>query len=454
MQIITFYSEGLSILSYMLVGENEAWVIDPERNVEKYLEEAKKRQVEITGILLTHAHADYVAGHVELREKTNAPIYVFKGMKAFFPHIGVEENDILEFENIRLKVLETPGHSPWCVSYVVSDLSRSEEPFGVFTGDTLFVGDVGRPDLFPEREKELMEKLYDSLFHKLLKLPDYVEIYPVHASGSLCGKSLSDKWHSTIGYEKKFNPSLQWKDKETFSKELLKDMPPIPAHFKRCGKINIQGPKLLKDIPRPIELDAELFKDKLEQHERPFIMDLRNRHAFATAHIPGAVNFDFDCLHLTNYAGWIVPENKPVFIVPSDSNLLQKAIDELRLTGLENPVYVLKNGIHEWVQKGFETEKLITISAVENMTQEKFRLIDIRLPEERNGDVEGFENFPVFSLLNNPESLKKDKPVFFACNRGARSSLAASYIKHLFDIPTGFVLGGMTAIENKITAGS
>ncbi len=448
MQIIPFHTEGLSIISYMLTGKEEAWIIDPERDIKPYVEEASKKGVKITGILLTHAHADFVAGHMELHKKTGAPIYVFGGMKARFPHQAVFEGDILEFENIRLRVMETPGHSPWCVSYVLSDLERSEAPMGVFTGDTLFVGDVGRPDLFPEQEEELAEKLYHSLFDKLLQLPDYVEIYPVHASGSLCGKSLSEKLHSTVGYEKRFNPALQWKNPEEFKTRLLENMPPIPAHFRRCGRKNIEGPVLNCDLPSPRFIPASDFRQKLG--EKPFIMDFRDRHAFATAHIPGSVNFDYDCLHLTNYAGWIVPENEPLFLVPSSSTDIYKAIGELRLTGLENPVYVLENGINEWIQSGFPVEKLITDILPFEDHQNAYRFIDIRLPEEKNFEIPGFHAVPVFELLDNPQTVNTQSPLIFACNRGARSSLAASYIKHLFGIETGFIPGGFAALENKM----
>ncbi|MFO7943887.1 MAG: MBL fold metallo-hydrolase [Anaerolineales bacterium] len=199
------YIEKIAHSSYILAGTTSCAVIDPSRDVDLYLEEAHKLGVEITHILETHLHADFVSGHLELAHRTGADIYMPQAGNCAFDHVPVSDGDILEVDAIRLEVLETHGHSPENACYVVRDTTRSEGPLGVFTGDTLFVGDVGRPDLFPNRAEELADKLYHSLHEKLLTLPDHCEVYPAHGAGSLCGRTLSAKRRSTIGYERRYN---------------------------------------------------------------------------------------------------------------------------------------------------------------------------------------------------------------------------------------------------------
>jgi len=229
-----FFVGKIAHSSYLLAGKNYCAVIDPQRDVDVYITEARKMGVEITHIIETHLHADFISGHIDLAKQTGARIYVAESAKCTFDHVAVSEGNSIELEDMLLQVLETPGHTPEHLSFVVIDKSRSDSPIGVFVGDTLFVGDVGRPDLFPDKEEELARKLYHSLHDKLLKLPDYVEVYPAHGAGSLCGRAVGAKWRTTIGYERNFNPVLQIRDKSVFVKSLTQDMPPAPDHFSRC----------------------------------------------------------------------------------------------------------------------------------------------------------------------------------------------------------------------------
>ena len=226
-----FFVGKIAHSSYLLAGKNYCAVIDPQRDVDVYITEARTMGVEITHILQTHLHADFISGHMDLAKKTGAKIYIAKSAQCTFDHVALSEGDSIELEDMVFQVLETPGHTPEHLSYVVIDKSRSDSPIGVFVGDTLFVGDVGRPDLFPAMAEELARKLYHSLHDKLLKLPDYVEVYPAHGAGSLCGRAMGAKWRTTIGYERNFNPALQIKDKSEFIKSLTQDMPPAPDHF-------------------------------------------------------------------------------------------------------------------------------------------------------------------------------------------------------------------------------
>ncbi|MBN1317372.1 MAG: MBL fold metallo-hydrolase, partial [Anaerolineales bacterium] len=232
MRLEHIFTGKIAHSSYLLAGKNACAVIDPQRDVDIYIAKARALGVDITHILQTHLHADFISGHMDLSKRTGAKIYIAESAHCTFDHVGLTEGDAVELEDMVLQVLETPGHTPEHLSYVVIDKSRSDSPIGVFVGDTLFVGDVGRPDLFPNRAKDLAGILYHSLHDKLLKLPDYVEVYPAHGAGSLCGRAMAAKWRSTIGYERNFNDSLQI-NKTAFIKLLIQDMPLTPDHFSR-----------------------------------------------------------------------------------------------------------------------------------------------------------------------------------------------------------------------------
>jgi hydroxyacylglutathione hydrolase len=291
MLIKHYFINKIAHSSYILAGSDVCAVIDPQRDIDIYIDEARALGVEITHILQTHMHADFVSGHMDLAEKTGAKIYVAKSAKCTFDHVALSEGDTIEIEDIVIKVLETPGHSPDHLCFVVVDTSRGEDPVCAFVGDTLFVGDVGRPDIFPDIAEELAGKLYHSLFDKILKLPDFCEVLPAHGAGSLCGKAMGAKWRSTIGYEKKYNAALQITDKDEFIKSLTEDMPPAPDHFSRCNDINRKGPVLVSQLPRMKELNAESFKEMIEK-ENVAVVDTRSYLAFGSQHIPGSWSLD------------------------------------------------------------------------------------------------------------------------------------------------------------------
>jgi hypothetical protein len=228
---------------------------------------------------------------MDLAAKTGAKIYAPKSAKCKFEHVPLAEGDSIDNEEMRLDVLETPGHTPEHIVYIVTDKSRGDSPVGVFVGDVLFVGDVGRPDLFPDMANELAGKLFHSLHDKILKLPDYCEVYPAHGAGSLCGRSMGAKWLTTIGYERHYNPALNIIDKAEFIRSLTFDMPPAPDHFSRCSDINRNGPVLVSDLPVIEELKPADFLKKL-QNPNYIVLDVRNFAAFAGLHIPGAWHLD------------------------------------------------------------------------------------------------------------------------------------------------------------------
>ena len=250
-----YFTPKIAHSSYILGASETCAVIDPRRDVQLYVDEARVLGLRITHIIETHLHADFVSGHLDLAQRTGAVIYCPADANCAFGHVGLVEGDRIDLEHLRLDVLKTPGHTPEHLSYVVTDTSRSESPVGVFCGDTMFVGDVGRPDLFPGVARELASELYDSLHGKLLTLPDHVEIYPAHGAGSLCGRSMAAKWTSTVGYERRHNPALQIADREAFIDSLTSDMPPAPDHFRRCSDVNRDGPNLWQQLPEPTLLE-------------------------------------------------------------------------------------------------------------------------------------------------------------------------------------------------------
>jgi len=220
-----FFVKGLAHSSYLLGGSATCAIVDPRRDIDIYLEAAKDMGMKITHILETHLHADFISGHLDLAEATGAVIYAPKSARCQFRHKAVAEGDAFKIENMHIQVVETPGHTPEHISYIVTDTSRGSEPAAAFCGDTLFVGDVGRPDLFPGKAKDLAHKLYNSLHDKLMKLPDFCDVYPAHGAGSLCGRAMGAKRTSTIGYERKYNSALQIADRDAFIESLTTHMP-------------------------------------------------------------------------------------------------------------------------------------------------------------------------------------------------------------------------------------
>ncbi|MGM0689331.1 MAG: MBL fold metallo-hydrolase, partial [Bacillota bacterium] len=255
MHFAQLYTPGIAQCSYVIGTGNKCVVVDPVRNIDAYLDKAKEFGMEIVGVLETHLHADFISGHMELADITGAKIYAPEIANCTFPHHALANGEEFEIDQLRFKLIETPGHTPDCTVYLVTDLERGEEPVLLFTGDTLMVGDVGRPDLFPNREEELAEKLFNSL-NRLKELPDHIEIYPAHGMGSLCGRALSAKLWSTIGVERRFNYALQHTELESFKKDLLTDMPAAPDHFARCSEINRKGPELIKNLVKTIPYEA------------------------------------------------------------------------------------------------------------------------------------------------------------------------------------------------------
>jgi hydroxyacylglutathione hydrolase len=442
-----FFIRKIAHSSYILASKNNCAVIDPQRDVDIYVTEARAMGVDITHILQTHLHADFTSGHIDLAKETGAPIYVSQSAHCAFDHVALSEGDIIELEDMALKVLETPGHTPEHLSYVVIDTSRSDSPVGVFVGDTLFVGDVGRPDLFPDVAEELAGKLYHSLHDKLLKLPDYVEVYPAHGAGSLCGRAMGAKWTSTIGYERNFNTTLQIKDKAAFIQSLTQDMPPAPDHFSRCSDINRQGPVPLASLPIMEELSAVRFKERMAD-SNVVVLDTRSYHAFASQHIAGAFHLDLSG-NFPTFAGWILPTDKDILLIADDYKKALEANTWAHRVGVDRIVGYLDGGMVAWAVAGFRTSHIDLISAEDlhdMITSDgDFMLLDVRAPQEfEDNHIEGAINIPVADLRERHDELNKERTTVLICSSGNRSSLGASILKQYGFNNVYNVAGGMS----------
>lgn len=442
-----FFTSKIAHSSYFLAGENSCAVIDPRRDVDVYINEARAMGLDITHILQTHLHADFISGHLDLAQKTGAKIYVAKSARCAFDHIPLSEGDTVELEDMALKVLETPGHTPEHLSYVVIDKSRSDSPIAVFTGDTLFVGDVGRPDLFPDMARELAGQLYHSLHDKLLLLPDYVEVYPAHGAGSLCGRAMGAKWTSTIGYEGRFNAALQIKDESAFIKSLTENMPPAPDHFSRCSDINRQGPTLLANLSLMAELSTDQFKKRMGDPDTT-VLDTRSYHAFAAQHITGAWHLDLNGNYPT-FAGWVLPADKDILLVADDHRKALESNTWARRVGVDRIAGYLDGGMAAWAAAGFEASsiKLLSAGDLHYMIagDVDFVLVDVRAPQEyEDNHIGGAINIAVADLRTRYNELNKDKTTVLFCSSGSRSSLGASILgQHGFK-KVCTVAGGMT----------
>ena len=443
-----FFVKGIAHSSYLLGGTKTCAIIDPRRDVQIYIDAAKEMGFKITHILETHLHADFISGQLELAEKTGASIYAPKSGRCSFKHTGVSEGDTFAIEDMKITVLETPGHTPEHISYAVTDLSRGSDPVAVFCGDTLFVGDVGRPDLFPNIAQELATKLYTSLHEKLLALPAFCEVYPAHGAGSLCGRAMGAKRTSTIGYEKKYNAALRIKNKKQFIASLTTNMPPAPDHFSRCSAVNGKGPVLAGKLPAFALLEPHQFSKRAKQ-KNTLVLDIRPYGSFSGGHVPGAYHIDFR-MNFATFAGWILPPLAGILLVAETPGQAQDAVMWLRRVGLDKVVGYLDGGMFEWAKAALPLAHVPLLSAAELYKKIQkgvaFTLVDVRAQREfESSHIKGAFNIPVPELRTRYKELNPRAPVAVICSTGQRSSLGASLLKQRGFQEVYNAAGGMTA---------
>jgi hydroxyacylglutathione hydrolase len=444
-----FYLGCLAHASYMIGANGEAAVVDPRRDVDSYIDEAREQGLAIRHVIETHLHADFVSGHHELARRTGAKIYFGAKAGAKFDHVKVREGDEIRMGDVVLRFLETPGHTPESVSILVVDRSVSDVPKAVLTGDTLFIGDVGRPDLLGSKmsPQELAGMLYDSLHDKLLALPDSVEVYPAHGAGSLCGRNISSETSSTIGQQRQFNYALKPMPKEEFVRMMTTDLPEAPAYFSRDVAINRDGAPELAELPDPAALGpAEV---DLLRRKGAVVLDTRPSAQYGTGHVPGSLHIGLSG-QFASWAGALVPPSVPVVLVAEEEEEVREARTRLARVGVENVAGYLAGGILEWDRAGLPlaTMEQVGVEELEDrMSQARVsHVLDVRRPGEwKGGHIAGAVHMPLDALAARAGELPKGEPVAVVCAGGFRSSIASSILEQQGFTRITNVVGGMAA---------
>lgn len=437
-------SEIVSHISYLVGSKNEAAVIDPRRDCDIYLETAKKWEAKIKFVFETHRNEDYVIGSVELAKATGAKVFHGPGLDWGY---GSTISDTQEFSmgSLTTLALHTPGHSPESTCYVLLDSESGNQPVMVFTGDTLFVGDVGRTDfLGPEMTPIMSEKMYKSLFKKLLPLGDGVIVLPAHGARSVCGGKISEREISTVGIEKATNPMLQL-SKEQFIATKVAERHQTPPYFRRMEQYNLHGPPILGMVANARPLQPSEFNDKAK--EGAYIVDVRTPVAFGGAHIEGS--YSLPPSRLSN-AGWVLPYDKPILIVAENLEAVDFAERSLYRLGYDNVEGYLGNGLESWYKESLSVAKLnlTTVQDLNRMlsSEQDIFVLDVRRENEWNeGHIEGSTRIYPGKLQNETDRLPRSKPIFVICKTGNRSSFGASVLlREGFDQVYN-VLGGTDA---------
>jgi hydroxyacylglutathione hydrolase len=440
-----FYLGCLAHASYLLGSEGEAAVVDPRRDVDEYLAEASAHGLTIRYVVETHLHADFVSGHTELAERTGAEIVFSHRAGVAFGHRAVKDGDELRVGRVVLKFLETPGHTPEGLSILVSEGDGA--PKMVLTGDTLFIGDVGRPDLVGSKgftAREMASMLYDSVHRKLLSLPDEVLVYPAHGAGSLCGRNMSKDTYSTIGEQRRDNHALQPMSREEFVEMAVRDLPEVPAYFAEDVEMNRAGAKPLAADPRPPALaPAELAR---RAQDGATVLDVRSAAAFGTAHVPGSLHVGLNG-QFASWAGTLVPRGPGILLVAEGEDEVREATVRLARVGLETVEGYLEGGIAAWERDGrpLETLEHVTVAELRDRLEEDpdLQVLDVRRPAEySSGHVPRAVTWPLDRLAHDPVPLDPSKPAAVVCEGGYRSSAAGSVLRrrgfpHLINVAGG-----------------
>lgn len=437
-----FYLGCLAHASYYVGSGDEAAVIDPQRDVEQYIEEADKNGQKVKYIIETHSHADFVSGHIELAKRTGAEIVYGQRANTKFPSRKMADGDTLKVGSVELSFLETPGHTPESVTIVAKDEDDPGAPLKMFTGDTLFCGDVGRPDLIGSKgftAEQMGSMLYDSLHEKLLKFPDETEVYPAHGAGSLCGKSLSSETWSTLGEQRRGNYALQPMTKDEFVKLVSSDQPMVPAYFPKSAERNLEGPAAFDELPKPAKMTSQeiLGFDGV-------VLDVRAENEYGQAHVPNSVNIGLRGRFAT-WAGTFIAIGTPVAIVAENEQQVDEAFMRLARVGIETVKGFIPISEYDGVTASIEQ---VTVDEAARATSSGsgMQFVDVRQPGEYgNGHALRSLNIPLNTLTRELDRLDPARPTYLICQTGYRSSLAASLLENADFTNLYNVSGGTTA---------
>jgi glyoxylase-like metal-dependent hydrolase (beta-lactamase superfamily II)/rhodanese-related sulfurtransferase len=442
-----FYLGCLAHASYLLASQGEAVVVDPQRDVDIYLKAAEEHGAKIRHIFETHLHADFVSGHKELAARTGAKIYIGARAGAGFPHVDVHDGFELRVGKMVIKALDTPGHTPESICLVIVDEEKSSQPWAALTGDTFFIGDVGRPDLSKTHTPaELAGMLYDSLHNKLLALTDNVLVYPAHGAGSLCGRNMRAERSSTIGIERLTNYALQIKSRAEFIQQLTTNLPTRPEYFLQDAEINRQGASALSDIGEVRAIPAAELKTMLD--EEAVALDVRPGDQFAQAHVPGSINIALSG-QFASWAGTVLGlSTRPVLIAENPEQLSEARL-RLARVGIENVAGYLEGGVSAWKQAGFALAEVpqITAQDLSNRLQaHTSQVLDVRRePEWNAAHIEHAAWWPLDNFKISPPEIDRDRPVAVHCKGGYRSMIACSLLQRAGFKNVTNVIGGFDA---------
>ncbi|MEO7167305.1 MAG: MBL fold metallo-hydrolase [Chthoniobacterales bacterium] len=428
-------TEGLAEISY-LVGDDEEGtgaVFDPRPDVEIYLELARAKGVAITHIFETHIHADLVSGARELCSRVGtAKIFASHegGARYGFPTEPVKDGDEYRFGSLQITARHTPGHTPEHISYILAEDEHPEMPWGVLSGDSLFVGSAGRPDLLGEKETAKLAALqFRTLRDFYLKLPESTIVYPAHGSGSPCGAEIGDRLTSTIGFERAFNPFLQIEDVEAFTRHCIATAPPIPRYYPRMKKVNAEGPEILGGLPQVLAMPPKQFKKAIDSQAGQLI-DTRSMFAFGGAHIAGALNIGASPT-LSIWAGSMLDPEEPILLVLENDGDLEEVVRLFLRTGFTKFAGYLTGGIKAWGAAGYPLAQVAQISVHDlHAAADAMQVLDVRTDREwKNGHVPGAQHIVVPQLRQRVAELDKTKPTAVYCASGYRASIASSILK-------------------------
>jgi hydroxyacylglutathione hydrolase len=454
MEFRQFYLGCLSHASYYIGCGGEAAVIDPQRDVEQYLEEAAARDQKIKYVIETHSHADFVSGHVELAKRTGAQIVYGERANTKFETLKVKDGDALNVGSVKLTFRETPGHTPEGITIIAEDEDSDGGVHApkVFTGDTLFIGDVGRPDLVGSvgfTSEQMAAMLYDSIHEKILPLPDTAEIYPAHGAGSLCGKSLSKETWSTLGEQRAFNYALQPMSREDFVKIVAAGQSEVPQYFPKSAARNLEGSPALDELPEPRELttDEVLSFDGV-------VIDVRKNYEYGAAHVPKSINIGLGG-QFASWAGTLIPIGTPIAVVATTKEQVDEAVMRLARVGHETVSGYLLFSNYTGYQSAVE-QVSVDDTNMYVASGRKMQFLDVRrVGEYESGHAAGAESRPLSDLDRNLDRLDPAAPTFVICQGGYRSSIGCGILENAGFNKLYNVTGGTTAwIDANLPTGS
>lgn len=447
----TIESPGLAQRSYVVGDDDEGVcaVIDPRRDVDVYLQIARDHQARITSVLETHIHADFVSGSAELARRTGAPLHTGSSDRYTFDRSPLEQGEVVRVGRRRLRALHTPGHSPEHLCFALSD-GADEDPWCIFTGDTLFAGSVGRPDLSTEAEdEELAKALHRSLTEHLFPLGDHVVVFPGHGSGSPCGSSIGGRDLTTLGQERRSNDALQGGE-EAFVRQVLADLPEEPLYYPRMKEVNAGGPAGAEEPPHPPVLSSGAFRDAFRE-EATVLVDTREIVSFAGAHIPGALNIPLR-RRFPIWAGWMLNPDREILLVVEEPRHVESIRRHLFRIGLDRVRGYLRGGMRQWIEAGssVSTRRDLSVHQLAELVlgsgDGRLQLLDVRSEAEwRSGHIPGARHVHAPFVDEVVDELDRDRPIATYCGTGYRAGIAASVLERHGFAEVRNVPGSMTA---------